>query len=131
MASDAIFIEDTLDYDTLDKLIEKSLVKEVEPRVYEIHDIIREFFYSRLTPKKRIQYHHKAAKYYEEQSKELAFVEAAYHLIQSNDQNAAAKLVIKNAPTMVDKGFHEEIMNVLMGFGHNVKTEYISSELSI
>lgn len=124
--SDCIFIEDSLDYDTLDKLIEKALVNEVEPRIYELHDIIREFFYSRLTPKKRIDYHTQAAQYYNEQNDELAFVEAAYHLIQSNDQDGAAKLVIKHASTMVDKGFHEEIMNVLMGFGHDVKTEYIS-----
>lgn len=124
--SDAIFLEDSIEFDTVDKLLAKALIIEVEPNIYEAHDIIREFFYSRLTPKKRQEFHRKAAKYYQQQDYELAFVEAAYHLVQSSNQDEAAKLIITRAPTVIDKGYHEEIMNILLSFDHNLETNYLS-----
>ena len=125
--SEAIFLEDSFEYEIVDKLSEKALLVELQSNVYELHDIIREFFYSRLAPKKRVEYHRKAAKYYQElDTSELAFVEVAYHLIQSNNQDEAAKLIIDHAPTVIGKGYHEEIMNIIMSFDHNLKTEYLS-----
>jgi ATP/maltotriose-dependent transcriptional regulator MalT len=124
--SDALFLEDTFEYEIVDNLREKAMLVEVEPNYYEIHDIIREFFYSRLSPKKRVEYHRKAAKYYENLNHELSFVETAYHLIQSNNQDEAADLIIAHAPTVIDKGYHEEIMNIILGFDHNLKTQYLS-----
>ena len=124
--SDAIFLEDDFEFEVIDKLMEKSLLIEVQDDEYELHDIIREFFYSRLSPKKRIEYHRKAAKYYQQHDDELAFVETAYHLIQSNNQDEAAKLIIDNAPTVINKGFHEDIMNIVTSFDHNLKTEYLA-----
>lgn len=123
---DAIFLEDTFEYDTLDKLITKTLLVEVKSNVYELHDMISDFFYSRLSPKKRQEYHRKAAKYYQDLDDELSFVETAYHLIQSNYQDEAAKLIIHHAPTVIGKGYHEEIMNIVMSFDHNLKTEHLS-----
>jgi tetratricopeptide (TPR) repeat protein/DNA-binding MarR family transcriptional regulator/GTPase SAR1 family protein len=124
--SDAIFMDAEMEYETLDKLIEKSLITEIEPSLYEIHDIIREFFYSRLTPSKRIEYHSKAANYYQQKDDDLTFIETAYHLIQSNAQEEAAKLIIDQAPIVIDKGYHEEIMNILMSFDYNLETKYLS-----
>jgi tetratricopeptide (TPR) repeat protein len=124
--SDAIFLEGYMEYETLDKLIEKSLVTEVEPSIYELHDIIREFFYSRLTPDKRKRYHGKAAVYYSKKKDELAFIEASYHLLQSGKQKDAAKLIIDRAPVVIERGYHEEIMNILMSFNYSLDTKFLS-----
>ena len=113
-------------FETLDKLIEKALVTEIESSVYEVHDIIREFFYSRLNPTKKKEYHKKAAEYYQNQKEELAFLEAAFHLIRSQSQEEAAKLIIDRAQMVIEKGYHEEVMNVLMSFDHKLKTQFLS-----
>jgi ATP/maltotriose-dependent transcriptional regulator MalT/DNA-binding MarR family transcriptional regulator len=124
--SDAIFLEDSFEFETMDNLIEKAILVEVKSNVYEVHDIISEFFYTRISPKKRAEYHRKAAKYYNQLGHELSFVETAYHMIHSNNQDEAAQLIIEHAPTVIDKGYHEEVMNIILSFDHNLKTEYLS-----
>jgi ATP/maltotriose-dependent transcriptional regulator MalT/DNA-binding MarR family transcriptional regulator len=124
--ANALFLEDKMEYETLDKLIEKALVTEIESSVYEIHDIIREFFYSRLTPAKKQEYHKKAAKYYQKQRQKLSFLEATYHLIKSDSQKEAAKIIIDKAPVVIESGYHEEVMNVLMSFDHTLDSKFLS-----
>jgi tetratricopeptide (TPR) repeat protein len=124
--AEAVFLEDSFEYEIVDKLLAKTLIVEVHTNMYELHDIIREFFYSRISPKKRVEYHRKAAKYYQQQEDDMSFLETAYHLIQSQNQDEAAQLIINHAPTVIDKGYHEEIMNIIMSFDHNLKSEYLS-----
>ncbi|MBM4237587.1 MAG: hypothetical protein FJ151_03790 [Euryarchaeota archaeon] len=65
-----------VDYDTLDELLAKSLLQESAGRMIGMHDLVRDFFYSRLTPKQRAIYHGAASKYYRGDTSPPSFVEA-------------------------------------------------------
>jgi tetratricopeptide (TPR) repeat protein/DNA-binding MarR family transcriptional regulator len=115
-ASSALFIEDNVSYETLDKLIEKNLVQEISYDNYDVHDLIREFFYIRLTPALRKRYHHEAARNYMEQADPLSIIEAQFHYLQSEEFENAVKLAIKYGQEIIKKGHLEEFWNVLQNF---------------
>jgi ATP/maltotriose-dependent transcriptional regulator MalT len=107
-ASSALFIEDSVSYETMDRLIEKNLIQEISYDQYDVHDLIREFFYIRLTPVLRKKYHHSAAKYYLEQADPLSTIEAQFHYVQAGDIENAVKLGINNGKEIIKKGYLEE-----------------------
>jgi ATP/maltotriose-dependent transcriptional regulator MalT len=120
-------IEDESDYDTIDDLINKTLLSETEPGRYDIHDLIREFFYSRLIAKKRNEYHLNAALFYDSASDdELDILEAVYHYINAGTQDKAADIMINKAPALIAKGYLDEAMNILTKFDSRVSTEYLA-----
>lgn len=57
------FTDPKISYDTIDRLVEKRFLIEFAGG-YVIHDLVREFFYNRLTPHVRLGYHKSAADYY-------------------------------------------------------------------
>ena len=125
-------IEEESDYDTIDDLINKTLLTETEPGRYDIHDLIREFFYSRLIAKKRKEYHLNAALYYDSASEEeLNILEAVYHYLNAGTQDKAADLMITKAPELIDKGYLDEAMNILTKFDSSVSTEYLARLYSL
>jgi tetratricopeptide (TPR) repeat protein len=61
--SSVFFTESDISYETIDRLVEKRLLNEFTGG-YMVHDLVREFFYQRLTPKLRNMYHKAAAEHY-------------------------------------------------------------------
>jgi tetratricopeptide (TPR) repeat protein/nucleoside-triphosphatase THEP1 len=61
--SEQFFIDESVSYSTLDRLLDHSLITETE-NGYLAHDLISEFFYHRLNPKIKQEYHSRAAEYY-------------------------------------------------------------------
>jgi tetratricopeptide (TPR) repeat protein len=130
IASSALFIEDSISYETLDKLLEKNLIQEISYDNYDVHDLIREFFYIRLIPALRKRYHHEAARYYIEQADPLSIIEAQFHYVQSEAFENAVKLAINNGKEIIKKGYLEEFWNVLQHFDEtNTPTKYWSDLL--
>ncbi|UCH88121.1 MAG: tetratricopeptide repeat protein [Thermoplasmata archaeon] len=115
-ASSALFIEDSVNYETLDRLLEKNLIQEISYDQYDVHDLIREFFYIRLTPLQRKRYHYEAARYYIEQADPLSIIEAQFHYVQAGEIENAVKLAINNGKEIIKKGYLEEFWNVLQDF---------------
>ena len=122
---EAFFVDDELDYECIDSLVGKSLLHETTTG-YDIHELIREFFYHRLTPKLKTEYHLDAANYY---SSELELssptanidlthtastvLEAQYHLTRANDHENAGKLIAKYGDILINGGYTEELINIL------------------
>jgi tetratricopeptide (TPR) repeat protein/predicted transcriptional regulator len=119
VTSQAVFIEEDMDIEVLDLLVERNLVQEIAYDLYDIHDLVREFFYIRLPPTIRERYHLEASKYYIEEGSTIGSVEAQYHLIKSGDYKKAASLAIANGDEIINKGYIEEFMNVLEEFDMN------------
>jgi len=113
ITSRAVFIDDSMDYEVLDGLVERNLVQEVAYDQYDIHDLVREFFYIRLPPNIRKQYHLSAANYYIEDGSTLASIEAQYHLLKAGEYNKSVSLAIANGEEIINKGHIEEFMNIL------------------
>jgi tetratricopeptide (TPR) repeat protein len=61
--SSVFFIEPQISYDTIDRLVENRFLNEYSG-AYMVHDLVREFFYNRLTPQLRNSYHKSAAEHY-------------------------------------------------------------------
>lgn len=110
----ALFIED-IDYDTIDALVEKSLLQR-SANVYDLHEMLRDFFYSRLTTPRKREYHELVARYYEEEGVGTALIEAMHHNLRSSNHEKAGKLAVENGSAIIRAGYLEEFISVLAEF---------------
>ena len=111
--SEAFFMEEELDFTALDKLVESNLIQETSYDEYEAHDLIKEFFYNRLTPQQRMEYHRRAAQHYMETGNERATVEAMYHMAMGGQTLKALKLAATYGESIITKGLIEQFASVL------------------
>jgi len=108
-----LFIDDSLVYETLTGLVERGLIQELSVESYDLHDFIREFFYSRLTPKERLGLHSKAADYYLDMEGHRAWFESLYHLVNARKVHEAAKIAVEKGWELISKGYLEEFQLLL------------------
>jgi len=111
--SSAFFIEEGLDFTTLDHMIEANLIMETSYDEYEAHDLIKEFFNNRLTPAQKEHYHRKAADHYMDVGTDRATVEAMFHLAMSGQSLKALKLASTYGERIITKGYVEQFASVL------------------
>lgn len=127
---DAFLIEDNITHECLDSLLGRSLIYETQRDKYDVHELIREFFYRRLTPKLKRKYHGEAARYYLSQVDQDGLrkpgiirpqpspslqnrVEALYHFLRAGEHESAAQLAVEHGAELINQGFLEELMNLL------------------
>jgi len=111
--SSALFIDERVNIETLDLLVERNLIQQISYDEYDVHDLIREFFYLRLSPAKKENYHEAASSYYLDQGTELAIIETVYHLIRAKKFEKAAKHAATRGDQVIKKGMLEEFLAVL------------------
>ncbi|MFO8050914.1 MAG: tetratricopeptide repeat protein [Thermoplasmatota archaeon] len=111
--SEAFFTEEGLDFTILDRLIDANLIMETSYDEYEAHDLIKEFFYNRLTPGQKKEYHSKAANFYMEVGTDRATVEAMYHMAMGGQVIKAMKLASAYGERIMTKGYVEQFSSVL------------------
>jgi tetratricopeptide (TPR) repeat protein/DNA-binding PadR family transcriptional regulator len=107
---------DDISYDTIDKLVDRCLLQETSYETYDVHDMVKDFFYIRLTPQYKSKYHNDAARYYLEEGGDLAAIEAQYHFIKAGAYDKAAKLALGSGHELISKGYLEEFLAVLEQF---------------
>ncbi len=134
---EGFIIDDSINYATIDALVSKSLITEIYTQRFMVQDMVRDFFYSRLSPKQRNKYHAFAANYYIKQGETIEmeqdidggahFIESAFHLIEAEKTNEAVELILDKAPGMISRGNSEGIMNVLSKFDtKTIDSQYLS-----
>ncbi len=116
--SKLFFVEDEISYNTIDTLVNKSLLIENPAGFYSAHDLVKDFFYTRLPPKLRTKYHSDASDYYVLEYERLAYIEEV--------QNAKAKNAKLLLETSSDKwpgqGIHEsEKLSIIEAQYHLLK----------
>jgi len=94
-----------VDYDTMDSLLGKSLMHESVGRMVGMHDLLRDFFYSRLTPRQRTSYHRAACRYYLQNSSAPSQVEAMYHALKAQEHDMAVRIAASHGRTIIAKGY--------------------------
>lgn len=115
---------DLFKHDTIESLVAKSLIQ-VSAGLYDLHDIVREFFYYRLPEDLKQDYHTKAAEYYLQNISELSTVEALYHLLKAASHEKAAELVIQVGKKLITTGYLNEISSILNEFNETlVQSKY-------
>ncbi|MEA3558217.1 MAG: tetratricopeptide repeat protein [Candidatus Thermoplasmatota archaeon] len=111
--SQAFFTEEGIDFTTLDRLIEANLIMETSYDEYEAHDLIKEFFYNRLTPQQKQYYHGNASNFYMEVGTDRATVEAMYHMAMGGQTVKALRLASTYGERIITKGYVEQFASVL------------------
>lgn len=110
---DALLMEEGVDFVVVTSLSDQSLLREASPRVYDLHDMIRSFFYERLGSARRKKYHGMAARYYVSRGGPEDFIEAIHHLTMSDSVEPAARAAVQYADTILRAGLLESFSNVL------------------
>jgi tetratricopeptide (TPR) repeat protein len=94
-----------VDHDTLDELLSKFLLQESIGRMIGMHDLLREFFYSRLTPRQKAVYHRAAARLYLRDTSPPSCIEALYHSLMADEWKTAVQIIVGFGREIVSKGY--------------------------
>jgi len=115
----AFFVaDDEIGYDTIDRLVDKSLLQ-ISGGVYDIHDLIKTLFYSKLTPKTKVELHRRTADYYQNEKNPPSYVEAIYHLLKAGDNEKAVKIALENGQSIIAHNYSDELISILKEFNMN------------
>ncbi|MFQ5919449.1 MAG: AAA family ATPase [Thermoplasmata archaeon] len=111
--AEALFLDEDADYVTLTSLVDQSLLREMSPKTYDMHDLIRRFFADRLTPSARKRYHRWVARFYTARAGLGDLVAAQFHHLQAGSPSNAARLAIRHGRDLIDGGLLDEFDRIL------------------
>ena len=111
--AEALFWDEELTYDVLSGLVARSLLREPAGGKFDIHDFLREFFYSRMTPRERAALHREAARFYSRADGSRSRLELIHHLLKAGDHARAAESVIQNGEALLSAGCVEELKEAM------------------
>lgn len=104
-------------------LMQKSIVKKDAYDRYFVHDIIKRFFYSRLSPSKRRGHHLLAARWYKDRDEPLDIIEGIYHYQEAGEYKKASQFAIDRSASIFEGGFAAELLATLETFDKkNIET---------
>jgi tetratricopeptide (TPR) repeat protein/DNA-binding MarR family transcriptional regulator len=109
--AEGLFLEKGVTYKALDELVHRGLLRPVD-RGLRAHELVRDFFYKRLSPTERRALHAAAAQFHLEEGGDGPWLEAHYHLIRAGQARRSAELLMTRASELLRKGHHEEILNI-------------------
>jgi tetratricopeptide (TPR) repeat protein len=109
----AFFINNGILPETIDLLIQKLVIKENPDGNYDTHEFIKEFFYKRLPPGIKMEYHEHFARYYRGQKELESQLESLYHYIKSLQYENAIELAIELGSNIIDQSLSEKFLVVL------------------
>lgn len=100
-------------YEAVDSLLSKAIIYESVGRLIGMHDLLREFSLSRLTPRQRRVYHRAAARYYLQDASAPARVEGLYHSIMAGDIATAVAIAAGDGRAIINKGYATQFAPLL------------------
>jgi tetratricopeptide (TPR) repeat protein/DNA-binding PadR family transcriptional regulator len=100
-------------YEAVDTLLSKAIIYESVGRMIGMHDLLREFSLSRLTPRQRRVYHRAAARYYLLDSSAPARVEGLFHSIMAGDLPTAISIAAGDGRSIISKGYATQFAPLL------------------
>jgi ATP/maltotriose-dependent transcriptional regulator MalT/DNA-binding MarR family transcriptional regulator len=118
--------EGDITHETIDELVERTLIT-TSDSYYDIHELIRDFFFFRMSPKQKTAYHSTVAEYFMDVAGDLAQIEATFHLVSAGDGEQAVSLALANGEHLINRGYLEEFYEVLRSIS---KPDISSGDLS-
>jgi tetratricopeptide (TPR) repeat protein/DNA-binding MarR family transcriptional regulator len=110
---DTMGLIDDFDFETLYLLTQKSIVKKDAQNRYFVHDIIKQFFHTRLSPSKKRKQHLLATQWYGDRDEPIERIEAIYHYYEAGEHVKAVQYAIENASMIIDGGYAGEFLGIL------------------
>ncbi len=100
--------------DVLDDLFERGLVVDVGNAELHLHDLVREFFLSRLGDEERKERHRDAAEAWGRVTTPEALVERSYHLVGAGEAEAAVAVLASDPSRVLSKvGLLRDVLAIL------------------
>jgi len=100
--------------EVLDSLVDRGLVSDVGDAEVRLHDLVREFFFSRLSDEERREHHRTAAEAWGRIGTPEALVERAHHLVGAGEPEAAvATLTADPFQALVEVGLLRDVLEIL------------------
>ncbi len=120
-----------LDSELFQSLVTKSLLKEVNGK-YDIHELIRKFFYDKLPPRIKKENHSRAADHY---LREEDMFERLYHLIKAGRKIEAVRLVIKYGRNFIKRKNLADFQSMLNELAprkeeHKIEISFLKGEIA-
>ena len=127
--ADALFTDPDINYETLQALAGRSLLREGPAGRYDIHDFVRDFFYSRMTPLERAALHGQAAKFYSAGADPRSTLEFIHHTLKAGDRASAAQAMVHNGEELLAAGCAEELGRSLDELGCGALDSALEAEV--
>ena len=116
-------------HETIDELVERTLITPSDS-YYDVHELIQDFFFFRMSPKQKIENHSTVAVYFMDQAGDLAQIEAMYHLVSAGNGEKAVSLALANGEHLINRGYLEEFNDVLTSIsGPDISSDDLSKLL--
>lgn len=103
----------TVSYETVDSLLSKSILHESVGRMIGMHDLLREFTYTRLTPRQRTMYHRAASRFYLQDDSASSQVEGLHHCLMARDMTKAVEIAAGRGMDIIAKGYSNQFAPLL------------------
>ncbi|MEM3395752.1 MAG: tetratricopeptide repeat protein [Thermoplasmata archaeon] len=105
--------------ETITNLINRGLLTHVSNNHYEVHELVREFFYNMMSLQEKNDAHKRAAHYYldiinrEGTFSERVYLECAYHLYKTKDFEKLVDVISTNSFRLLQQGYIYDILELL------------------
>lgn len=94
----------------LDELVKYDLLQERPDGRYDIHDLVREFVYAKLTPQQLMAYHTSAAEFVASSEDPREVLERIHHLDRAGQTDAAARAAVSEGWRLITSGLYRELL---------------------
>ncbi|MFW9881367.1 MAG: tetratricopeptide repeat protein [Candidatus Thorarchaeota archaeon] len=112
---DALFFNKNISPDIIEKLKQKSIIKLDAEGLYFAHEYIKDYFYKRLNPHVRNEYHNHCAKYMIN-NKSQDYLEIFYHLLKAKEYQKAIDVAFSKSQEIIHEGYSEKFLGALEEF---------------
>lgn len=107
--AEALFWDADITYDVLEGLLARSLLRQSPAGMFDIHDFLRDFFYSRMTPRERATMHGEAARFFNGADAVRPRLELIHHLLKAGQHAGAAEAMALHGTGLLAAGCVEEL----------------------
>ncbi len=80
---------------------------------FDLHDMLRDFFYSTLPSATRERMHIEAARYYLDNPGDIQTIETIYHLLRGRDIPGAITMLVEKGEELIRKGYGDRVLNLI------------------
>jgi tetratricopeptide (TPR) repeat protein len=110
---DALLQRPSADPVHVDELVKLDLLRERPDGRFDIHDLVREFVYARLTPQQMSEFHTSAAAFLAKSEDPRDVLERIHHLDRAGETAAAATAAIAEGWRLITAGLYRELLGTV------------------
>ena len=117
------------DYQVIMNLIDLGLVQGIDEKTFDSHRLLKDFFYSKITPTEKKKFHSKAAAHLKKEADEKCWLEAQRHYLKAGKQGDCARYIVTSGLDIIRKGLKQELEGIIDELNNEEIEEALWAEL--